>query len=59
MAQQDLKTKVALMEKELTRLKDIEAIRKLEHAYSYYLVMWMPEEIIALFSKRKDMSCSM
>jgi hypothetical protein len=42
------------LEKEVTRLKDIEAIRKLEHAYSFYLVMWMPEEIMELFSKRDD-----
>jgi hypothetical protein len=56
MVKQDLETKIAAMEKELTRLKDIEAIRKLEHAYSYYLVMWMPEEIIALFSRRKDVT---
>jgi hypothetical protein len=49
-----LEAKVAALEKELTRLKDIEAIRKLEHAYSYYLVMWMPDEIIDLFAWRDD-----
>jgi hypothetical protein len=54
MTVKELEAKVAAMEKELTRLKDIEAIRKLEHAYSYYLVMWMPDEIIALFSERDD-----
>jgi len=53
-ALKELEAKVAAMEKELTRLKDIEAIRKLEHAYSFYLVMWMPEEIIDLFAWRKD-----
>jgi hypothetical protein len=56
MAKQALEAKVAAMEKELTRLGDIEAIRKLEHAYSFYLVMWMPEEIIALFSGRDDVT---
>ena len=54
MVQQGLEAKVAAMEKELQRLKDIEAIRKLEHAYSFYLVMWMPEEIIDLFAWRED-----
>ena len=37
MAQKDLEAKVAAIDKELTRLKDIEAIRRLENAYSYYL----------------------
>ncbi len=54
MTAKELEAKVAAMEKELTRLKDIEAIRKLEHAYSYYLVMWMLDEIIDLFSERDD-----
>jgi hypothetical protein len=51
---QELEVKVAAMEKELTRLKDIEAIRKLEHAYSFYLIMWMPDEIMDLFTDRDD-----
>ena len=54
MAQKEPEDRLAAIEKELTRLKDIEAIRKLEHAYSFYLVMWMPEEIIDLFAKRDD-----
>ncbi len=54
MADKDLEARVAALEKELQRLKDIEAIRKLEHAYSFYLVMWMPDEIMDLFSWRDD-----
>ena len=54
MTTQGLEAKVAAMEKELTRLRDIEAIRKLEHAYSFYLVMWMPDEIMDLFVDRPD-----
>ena len=54
MAEKGLEAKVKAMEKELQRLKDIEAIRKLEHAYSFYLVMWMPDEIIDLFTDRSD-----
>lgn len=42
------------LEKEVNRLRDIEAIRKLEHAYSFYLAMWMRDEIIDLFSERPD-----
>ncbi|OGO44834.1 MAG: hypothetical protein A2137_04980 [Chloroflexi bacterium RBG_16_58_8] len=54
MAQKGLEARLGAMEKEITRLKDIEAVRKVEHAYSFYLVMWMPEEIMALFSERDD-----
>jgi hypothetical protein len=54
MSVKELAAKVTALEKELTRLKDIEAIRKVEHAYSYYLIMWMPDEIIDLFSWRDD-----
>lgn len=54
MAESALEARLAAIEKDLNRLKDIEAIRKLEHAYSFYLVMWMPDEIIDLFSWRDD-----
>ncbi len=54
MADKNLEAKVAGLEKEVQRLKDIEAIRKLEHAYCFYLVMWMPDEIIDLFAWRED-----
>ena len=43
-----LEDKVRALEKEVDRLKAVEAIRKLEHAYSFYLVMWMPDEIMDL-----------
>jgi hypothetical protein len=55
-AEKTLSAKVTALEKELTRLQAVEAIRKLEHVYSFYLVMWMPEEIIGLFSKRADVT---
>ena len=54
MVQDGLEAKVAAMEKELQSLRDIEAIRKLEHVYCFYLVMWMPDEIIDLFAWRDD-----
>ena len=54
----DTKTedKVRALEKEVDRLKAVEAIRKLEHAYSFYLVMWMPDEIMDLFCDRDDVT---
>jgi len=54
MAEQSMEERMAIMEKEVERLKAIESIRKVEHAYSYYLLMWMHEEIIDLFAARDD-----
>jgi hypothetical protein len=56
MAEKTLAVKVAALEKELNRLQAVEAIRKVEHAYSFYLVMWLKDEIIDLFSKRADVT---
>ena len=50
MTLEELESKVEAMEKELTTLKDIEAIRKLENAYGYYLINFMNEELIDCFS---------
>jgi hypothetical protein len=46
----ELQAKVLAMEKELRQLKDIEAVRKLQHSYGFYLTTWMNEELIGLFS---------
>ena len=51
-----IEDKVRVLEKEVDRLKGVEAIRKLEHAYSFYLVMWMPDEIMDLFADRDDVT---
>jgi hypothetical protein len=56
MATESLEAKVEAMNKELTRLRDIEAIRRVEHAYNWYLVQWMHDEIIDLFADREDTS---
>ena len=56
MPNESLEAKVEAMEKELSRLKDIDAIRRVEHAYNWYLVQWMPDEIVDLFADRKDIS---
>jgi len=47
------------IEKQETRLKnaeDIEAVKKLQKAYNYYLQRWQLEEIIPLFSQSPDVS---
>ena len=52
----ELQEKVQMMGKELQRLKDIEAIRRLQHIYGFYLTTWMNEEIINLFSDSRETS---
>jgi len=54
MSVESLETKVEAMQKELNRLRDIEAIRRVEHAYNWYLVQWMHDEIVDLFADRED-----
>jgi hypothetical protein len=39
------------LEARLQKLEDIEAIRKLQYAYGYYIQHWQEEELINLFSK--------
>src|SRR4030065_299619 len=46
--------KVKAQEKELTVLKDIEAIKKLEKAYGYYVEHMMYQEIVDCFSDSPD-----
>ena len=56
MSDEKLEARISAMEKEIERLQAIEAIRLIEHAYSFYLVMWMPDEIMDLFSDREDVT---
>lgn len=49
-----LEEKVAAQEKELTILKDIEAIKKLQKAYGYYVEHMMYQEIVDCFSDSPD-----
>jgi hypothetical protein len=39
------------LEARIQRLEDIEAIRKLQYAYGYYIQHWQEDELIGLFSK--------
>jgi len=47
---QDLEAKVAALEKKVTALEDINAIKYLQRAYGFYLEHWMAENLIDLFS---------
>jgi len=44
-------TKDKELEARVRRLEDIEAIRKLQYAYCFYIQHWQEEELIGLFSK--------
>src|SRR4030042_6180358 len=49
-----LEKKVKAQEKELTVLKDIEAIKKLQKAYGYYVEHMMYQEIVDCFADSPD-----
>jgi hypothetical protein len=53
---EELEAKVNMLEAKLQRTEDIEAIKKLQHAYGYYLEHWQEEEIVELFSHNPDVS---
>ena len=47
---EELAAKVNKLEAEVQATKDIEAIKKLQYAYGYYLEHWQEEELVGLFS---------
>jgi SnoaL-like domain len=47
---------VKILEAKLTAAEDIEAIKKLQNAYGYYLEHWQEDEIVELFSHNPDVS---
>ena len=51
-----LKETAGKQEARLQRAEDIEAIKKLQRAYCYYLEHWQDEEIIGIFSHNPDVS---
>jgi hypothetical protein len=46
----ELEAKVKILEDKIRMLEDIEAIKKLQRAYGFYLEHWMAEDLIDLFS---------
>ena len=50
---------ISKLEASLTRMQDIEDIKKLHRAYGYYLEHWQEEEIVELFSRSPDVSLEM
>ena len=53
---EELGAKVNELEAKLQKTEDIEAIKKLQNAYSYYLEHWQEEELIGLFSHADDVT---
>jgi hypothetical protein len=51
-----LKETVGKLEKRITVTEDIEAIKKLQRAYGYYLEHWEEENLTALWSHRDDIT---
>jgi len=63
MKQEELEAKVktlsetiAKLEAKLTRMENIESIKKLQRAYGYYLEHWQEDQILDLWSHRDDVS---
>lgn len=51
-----LEKKVNEQDKELVRVRDIEAIKKLQRAYGYYVERWMYQELVDCYSDRDDVT---
>ena len=49
-----METRLKELEKEVTNLKDLEAIYRLQKIYGFYLEHWMYEDIIDMFSDSPD-----
>lgn len=49
-----MENRIKELEKEVSALKDLEAINRLQKSYGFYLEHWMYEDIIGLFSDSPD-----
>jgi hypothetical protein len=51
-----MESEIKTLKKQIQTLEDIDAIKKLQCAYGYYLEHWMGEEIVDCFSKSEEVS---
>jgi len=49
-----LEARIKYLEDKLRKVEDIEAIKKLQRAYGYYLEHWCVEDILSLFSQSPE-----
>lgn len=49
-----LEARIKYLEDKLKKVEDIEAIKKLQRAYGYYLEHWCVEDILSLFSQSPE-----
>ena len=54
MTVKELEAKIKVLEDRLRTLEDIEAIKKLQRAYGFYLEHWMAEDLIDLWADGPD-----
>ena len=53
---EELAARVDALEAKQQKTEDIEAIKKLQRSYGYYLEHWQVDEIVALFSHSPEVS---
>ncbi len=54
-----LKESFKKMEARLQKAEDLEAIKKLQYAYGYYLEHWQEEQLLGLWSHSDEISCEL
>ncbi len=55
----EMELRIKDLEYQVGRFRDLEAIRRLQKAYGYYLEHWMADEIAGLFSDSPDVTLSL
>jgi hypothetical protein len=50
----ELETRIQELERKVAVLDDLEAIKRLQRSYGYYLEHWMYEEVIDCFANHPD-----